>query len=305
MPTAPVRNAGSACARAAPGMTNSSRPLCYNTGMQVIYLDSLFCTSLLTDYLLCLTAGRLCGLRLRRGRYLAAGLLGAVYAVAVFLPGCAFLSLPAGRLGAGVCMGLLAFARERQPLRCTAVLLLTAAAFGGALWAVSLAFGGDLSAGAAPLSLPVLGLSFGICYALLSLLLRARRLLTERRRVEVTVRFLEREAAFLALEDTGNSLTDPVTGRPVLVASPRALRPLLRGAAPLFAALPPVELLEALSTVPELKGRFRLLPYSNLSGSGLLPVFRQDALLLDGEPDADLLIAVSPNAVGVGFEALL
>ena len=44
--------------------------------MQVIYVDSLFCLSLLTDYLLCLTAGRLCGLVLRRRRYLAAALLG-------------------------------------------------------------------------------------------------------------------------------------------------------------------------------------------------------------------------------------
>ena len=60
-------------------MTNSSRVICYNKRMQVIYLDSLFCMSLLTDYLLCLTAGRLCVLRPRRKRYLAAGLLGGMF----------------------------------------------------------------------------------------------------------------------------------------------------------------------------------------------------------------------------------
>ena len=36
--------------------------------MQVIYIDSLFCLSLLTDYLLCLTVGRLCGLVLLDGK---------------------------------------------------------------------------------------------------------------------------------------------------------------------------------------------------------------------------------------------
>ncbi len=271
--------------------------------MQVIYVDSLFCMSLLTDYLLCLTAGRLCGLVLRRGRYLAAALLGALYSVAVFLPPLVFLSLPAGRLGCGLCMGLLAFGRERQPLRCTGVLLAVAAAFGGALWAVSLA-GGVGAYPAAP-SLPALLLSFGLCYALLSLLLRARRLLTERRRVAVRVSFLGREAGFLALEDTGNALTDPVTGRQVLVASPQALRPLLRDSAALFAQLPPVELLEALGRTPEFAGRFRLLPYSHLSGSGLLPVFRPDRLLLDGRETKDLLVGVSPNAAGEGFDALV
>lgn len=272
--------------------------------MQVIYVDSLFCLSLLTDYLLCLTAGRLCGLVLRRRRYLAAALLGALYSVAVFLPRFVLLSLPAGRLGCGLCMGMLAFGRERQPLRCTGVLLAVAAVFGGALWAVSLA-GGSLGAYPAALSLPALLLSFGLCYALLSLLLRARRLLTERRRVAVEVSLHGREAGFLALEDTGNALSDPLTGRHVLVASPLALRPLLRDSAALFTELPPVELLEALGQIPELAGCFRLLPYSDLSGSGLLPVFRPDRLLLDGEETADLLVAVSPNASGEGFEALL
>lgn len=273
--------------------------------MQVIFVDALFCLNLLTDYLLCLTAGRICGLTLRRGRYLAAALLGAVYAVAVFLPGLRFLALPAGRLSCGICMGLLAFGRERQPLRCTGVLLAAAAAFGGALWAVSSAVSGDPYSFAVPLSLPVLLLSFGVFYALLSALMRARRLLTERRRVRVTVELGDRKASFLALEDTGNTLADPITGRHVLVASPAALRPLLRDFSPLFEALPPVELLEALSADPALRGRFRLLPCSHVGGSSLLPVFRPDRLAVDSEATTDLLIAVSPHAHGEGYEAIL
>ena len=273
--------------------------------MQVIYLDSVFFLNGLADYLLCLCAGRLCGLVLRRWRYAAAALFGALYAVAVFLPGLSFLSLPASRLGAGIMMGLIAFSREQQPLKCALVLLLVGAAFGGALWAVSLSAGGDLRAGPVALSLPTLLTSFGLCYALLSLLLRARRLLTERRRVLVTLRFLEREAQFYALEDTGNALADPVTGRHVLVAHPHALRPLFGANAALFEELPPVELLEALASEPTLAGRFRLLPFSNLSGSGLLPVFRPDTLLLDGKRADDLLVAVSKNAGGDGFEGLL
>ena len=273
--------------------------------MQVIYVDTLFCLNLLTDYLLCLTAGRICGLRLRRGRYLAAALLGALYAVAVFLPGLSFLSLPAGRLGCGLCMGLLAFGRERQPLRCAGVLLAAAAAFGGALWAVSSAIGGELHPFGLPLSLPVLLLSFGVFYALLSLLLRAQRLLHDRRHIEVAAVLAGREARFTALEDTGNSLSDPLTGRHVLVASPRALRPLLREYTALFEELPPVEALEAAAAAPELAGRFRLLPCSHVGGQTLLPVFRPEQLQLDGRSSDELLIAVSPHAHGEGYEAIL
>ena len=77
--------------------------------MKILYADSLFALSLLTDYLLCLSAGRLCGLTLRRGRYLAAAALGAVYAVAVFLPGLGWLALPVMQLVFAGLMGLIAF----------------------------------------------------------------------------------------------------------------------------------------------------------------------------------------------------
>ena len=58
--------------------------------MKYIYIDSLFVLSIFTDYLLCLAAGRFCGLYLRRWRYLLAALFGAVYSVCVFLPGLSF-----------------------------------------------------------------------------------------------------------------------------------------------------------------------------------------------------------------------
>ena len=58
----------------------------------VVYLDSVFVLNAVMDYVLCLVTGRLAGIRLCRWRYLAAGLVGGLYSVAVFLPGCAFLS---------------------------------------------------------------------------------------------------------------------------------------------------------------------------------------------------------------------
>ena len=270
--------------------------------MEVIYLDALFVLNLLADYLLCLSTGRICGLCLRRRRYLAAALLGALYAAAVYLPGLRFLSLPPLRLAAGLGMGLIAFGAERQPLRCAAVLLAVAAAFGGALWAISLASGG--SGGYVPLSGRILLLAFALCYGALRLLFHFRARKAGRRLVSVTVGFLDREARFTALADTGNSLLDPLSGAQVLVACPHALRPLLRENTELFGALSPVELLEFSARIPELSGRLRLLPYSALGGGGLLPVFRPDRLLIDGAAQRDTLIGISPQAAGEDFEGL-
>jgi len=271
--------------------------------MEVIYVDLLFLFNLAADYLLCLCTGRICGLVLRRLRYLAAAFLGAVYAAAVYLPHLGFLAAPPLRLAAGLLMGLAAFGAERRPLRCAAVLLAVSAAFGGAIWAISLAAGGS-PAGPVPLSRRLLLLAFALCYAALQLLFRLRGKSGERQRVEVRASFLGREASFTALLDTGNALTDPLSGAQVLVACPHALRPILRENTELFAALSAVELLEASAQIPELRGRLRLLPYSALGGGGLLPVFRPDSLLIDGLARRGVLVAVSPRAAGEDFEAL-
>ena len=270
--------------------------------MEVIYIDSLFFLNLLADYLLCLSAGRLCGCLLRRSRYALAAAVGALYAVASYLPGLGFLSAPVLRLLAGFLMGAVAFGAERRPLRCIAVLFLVCAVYGGALWAVSLALG---SGGAASLSLRAFLAAFALLYALLRLLSRARGLFHPRPCATVRLRFLGRECVFPALLDSGNSLSDPLSGARVLVASPQALRPVLKENTSLFTELSGVELLMFCDSVPALKGRLRLLPYRSLGGDGLLPLFRPDNIIVDGEAVDDLLVAVSPQAAGDGFEAVL
>lgn len=107
----------------------------------------------------------------------------------------------------GLGMGLIAFYPERRPLRCTGVLLAVAAGFGGALWAVSLASGGD---GVLTLSFKNLLLAFALCYAVLCLLFRCRAALAEKRKAMGAPGFLGRSAEFIALVDTGNTLTDPL-----------------------------------------------------------------------------------------------
>ena len=55
--------------------------------MTVVYADSVFLLNGAMDYVLLLVTARLAGIPLKRRRYLLAAALGAVYAVAVFLPG--------------------------------------------------------------------------------------------------------------------------------------------------------------------------------------------------------------------------
>lgn len=285
-------------------MTNCAGGPRYNTRMEVIYIDSLFFLNLAADYLLCLVSARVCGVVLKRIRYLLAALLGAVYAVAVFLPGLEFLGRAPVKLVIGIVMGLICFSPEQRPIRCCVVLLAVSAGFGGALWAISMSGGNVLANGYVPLSMKTLLLAFGLCSAVGSLIFRCKAAMADKKRLEVKVSLLGRSASFFALLDTGNALTDPLSGSPVLVASPHALKPIFIDNFALL-ELDPIELLELTQAVPGLAGRFRLIPYSAVGSSGMLPVFRPDTVLVDGREDKHLLIAVSKNAAGDGFEAII
>ncbi len=266
--------------------------------MDILYLDLWFILNLLCDYLLCLLTARAAGLCLRRLRYALAALAGAVYACAAYLPALRFLAYPGWKLLAGGLMAWIAFGAEAHPLRCTLLFFAVSAFFGGALLALS---------GGRPLclSLQELLLAFLLCYGLGTLLFRFRSLLQSRQFRAVRVEHCGRFASFQALLDTGNGLRDPVSGARVVIASPRALAGILRENTALFDTLAPVELQELSAQIPVLSGRLRLLPFSAVGGKGLLPAFRPERLFIDGREERDYLIAVSPQTVGDGFDAII
>ena len=263
--------------------------------MRIIYIDRLFISELLCDYLLLLTAGRVSALYLRRGRYFLAAVLGAAYSVCVLLPGCAFLSGGLCKLAAALLMGLIAYGGEQSFLRCSAVFLAVSAVFGGVLWAVSISGGFELW---------VLALSFAVCYTALRLIAAAKGK-RGRGRCEAELELDGRRCRMSLLVDSGNCLCDPVSGAGVIVVRPGAVARLFADAAALLELRDAVELLEASAAYPQLRGRLRLIPYSSVGGSGLLPAFRADALRVDGRERDDLLVAIAVGAGGDGCDGII
>ncbi|MCI7658774.1 sigma-E processing peptidase SpoIIGA [Flintibacter sp.] len=281
--------------------------------MTVIYVDTLFLLNALVDYLLLLCAARLAGEPLKRLRFALGAVLGGGYAVAIFLPGLGFLERPACRLAAAVLMVLAAFWGSRRLGRQVLIFFALSCAFAGGVLAISMLGGQGLSLNRgviySGMDLKIVLLSAAGCYAVLSLLLqkavrhtsftgelKAVRLELEDRTVELT-----------ALTDTGNTLTDPVTGQGVMVAEGERLLPL-------FAASqrPSVQELRdpagALERLTGAGGHFRLLPYRAVGvDRGLLLAVRVDRAVVDGEDRGAIVVALSPTPVsdGGGYGALL
>lgn len=263
--------------------------------METIYIDRLFVLNLIIDYFIILGSAKVCGVKLRRGRYGISALLGALFAVCSILPSADFLSLAPIKLVCGLLMALIAFGKEEKLIRCTVVFFAVSALFGGAIWAISMKSGINSSPIYIPLSMPVLILSFALIYAVLSIVFRCTASNSGKQIYDAQIYHGQGSATLRVLSDTGNTLIDPITGDGILIASSSALCKLIPNCDNIRA--------DNISAFPEYK--FRLIPYRAVGTSdGLLPAFRPEKIIIDGHARDDVLVAISPHVGGDNFNAI-
>lgn len=274
-----------------------------------VYLDSLFLINGIVDYLLLLVTAKVAGEGFSRWRLLSGAVLGATAAALLFLPGFDWLMHPLCKLGVGVLMVVAAYGGSRRLLRLGTLFFALSCALGGGVLMIGLLTGSGLRFEngilATGMDMKIVLLSAACCYLLLNLLLRRCGNHGVKELEQVVVDIGGKRALLTALLDTGNTLTDPATGRPVLVAE----------GAKLIGVLPP-ELLEGLKGPAEvleqfsghsLGRRLRLLPYRAVGvDCGFLLAIRADRVCVGKREFGGLLVALSPTAVsdGGGYGAL-
>jgi len=258
--------------------------------METVYADLVLLLNTAVDYLVLLGAGKLCALPLRRLRMGLGALWGGAYALACALwP--QYFALVTAKLLAGAVMTLIAFGLHRSSLRAVIAVYAVSAAFGGAVYAAAhLAGSPGGQGGRIPVSMRVLLLSFALSYAAVSLVFRRVGRRTARTVCPVALRLGTRRAEFTALVDSGNELSDPLTGDPVLIAASEALAPLFDDPAPLSLRDGPA-MLAAFAA----RGlRIRLIPCTCVTAeAALLPCFRPDEVRIDGKTRT-MLVGISP-----------
>lgn len=274
-----------------------------------IYLDSIFLLNAVINYLLLLMSAKVAGEPFRRRWLAAGGVVGACFTGASFLPGLEWLCAPLCKAGAAVLMVLIAFWDSRHLVRLWLLFLALSCGLGGGMVLCSLLTGKGVSVEggivATGMDVRLLICSAVLCCLIMTLLFRRMSRHSFRELLPVTVSVGGKQVLLTALQDTGNTLTDPATGRPVLVVEGRRLKPLL-----------PESLLSGLEHPAETmehcgdslwRGRLRLLPYRAVGiRSALLLAVRTDMVRVGGKEYGGLLVALSPTPVsdGGGYQAL-
>ena len=244
----------------------------------VVYWDLVAAWNFALDYLLLLCTLRLAGRPVRRKRLALGAALGAVYAViALILPFSPWLLLGAMAL---VCLA--AFGRERW-LKLTLLFVLLSCSLCGLVLLLGRVSGGmaRLTRGMVCAELP-----WGVFFAaalgswlLLTLIFRGGARRDRDELVRACVEYGGERAEVTLLRDTGNTLSDPLTGEGV-----------------------PVIERAALAALPIRDGR--TLHARTALGQAALGAFRCDALTVDGRTLGARLIALTDQTLGQRYQGL-
>lgn len=238
-----------------------------------VYADGVFLLNFLVDFLLLMGAGRLCGGTANWKRALLGAAFGGVYAAACLFPGFFFLGNILWRIVSLATISLITFGLTRSALRKGLVFAFLSFALGGVV--LGMGKGGVLGIVSAA------GVMFLICL----LGFRGQRVRTAYIPVELS--HGGKSYHLTALQDTGNTLRDPVTGQQVLVVA-ADIASQLTGLTRQQLQKP----IESLSALPGL----RLIPYRCLNGSSFLLAMRFHNVRI-GSWKGSTLVAFAPDGL--------
>lgn len=247
-----------------------------------MYVDVLWILNFSVDLLLLIAANRLSGYPTVIKRTVISAMIGGFYGSLCVIPGLTFLSRTLWRLIALGVMACVAFGFHKDSMRRCVLYIFLSMALGGI--ALGMGQGGFLSV--------------ILCAILVCMMcifgLRGR---LGKRFLPVSIRFKGNCFHFTAMVDTGNSLTDPISGRQVMVVSANLGRRILGEGGLSFA--------DPVAVIKHIQGG-RLIPYHTVGMAGGMLAAKRFQEVTIGNWHGDCLVAFSPQDLGRGeaYEAL-
>ena len=252
----------------------------------VIYVDSLLAVNLFTGAVLLLCTSRLSGAGMTRTGFFAGCVVCSVSSLLIFLPQMPVILSAAVKTALSLLITAISFKAStiRAFIKVWLAFMGANVAFAGIILAVKMLLspGGLIYVNGAvyyDISALALCAMFAACYALVLLYSRlAQRRSQPGDTVELTITLAGKCTSCNALVDTGSSLTESFSGRPVIVAELQVAQKLLNTQE--LSAFTDLNVQQELPA--SIADRYRLVPYRAVGKSGLLPAFRADNVRASG-----------------------
>lgn len=266
-----------------------------------VYVDVLFVINFIINIILL----KICSVFMKNHtsalRLTLASTVGSVYAVCMFFPDISFFYILPFKFAVSLIMIKIIYSRAGflKLIKFTAVFYLVSFTFAGIL--LALIYLGNISSQSPyafengvfyfDVSLKMILWASVICCVIIwtaSAIFKRNKVLGIK---TLKITMADRTCEIAALSDTGNLLTDPITGESVVIAEKKYLEKLFSE------GLPDIE------NIKNSKIKMRLIPYSSLGNSnGVMLGFIPDEVAIDGKIITGVIIASSPNALSVKDE---
>lgn len=274
-----------------------------NSLKQTVYVDVLLAVNFFTNYFLMLSAGKILRTAISRTRICLAAAFGAAAALSIFLPQMNVVISCLYKLAVSAGMVLIAYPWQniRQFGRSMLITCAVTFGFGGTMFALWLAVSptgmyyrnGIIYFNISPEFIIAVTI---LCYTVITVAGRiCLRLEQLSKHYDATISNEGRAVRLRLMSDTGNCLTEPFTGYPVIVVKRSSVTKILPAHFMEYAAAD-----KAKSTV-DAPQNFRVIPYSTVGGGGFMTAFRPDNIKIF-DKDNSYALKCCYIAVSEGFE---
>lgn len=259
----------------------------------VVYIDVVFLVNFVLDAMLLWTTAWILKRKLRISRIVLGGLVGAVYALVMFVPLLSLLTTWWGKALASVVMVYVAIPRKSllDMVRLLSMFYCVSFIFAGAAVALGYAIPGtsishSIALGNGGLIFQTSSETLALMVAIPLAVYALQRLMASMKRgmqkvdflCEVTAYFGSQSISFTGIIDSGNGLYDPVSTRPVSFVDVDVLCPVL----PKELRVAVKQGKDLLTSIAQLAttASFTLVPFQGASGRGLTIAIRPDKVVL-------------------------
>lgn len=277
--------------------------------MKIVYIDVLVGVNLAIDYLLLCATSRLSNTYCKRINLLLGAVIGAIYAVFSCITPSYILSSIPFKIIIGFIMIYISFFKEKitKILKLLILFLGLSFASAGAVLAVGNASNTSFFAGEGyyiDVPFRVVAATIIFCWVITGYIFRgsASDTISPRKTVTAQVCLNSTCESFTLLVDTGNTLHDPISGKPIIILDRNSVSKLFPSAVSLVInRLNTQSAACVLNNVPDTyKNRFRLVPFNAVGkDNGLLLVFKPDSIKISDKTFVGL-IAINPESICSG-----
>lgn len=273
----------------------------------VVYADVLIVLNLFVNFFILKLTALICKDGCSTARLILGALVGALFSLYIFLPASNSLVETIFRLAMSGVIILTCFGFDslKSYIRRIAVFFAASFIYAGCMMGIWSVFkpeklainNGIVYVDISPI---VLIIATVISYTILSVIrFFSAKHAYNGKRCKLIISMGDRIVKLNALVDTGHSLNDTMTDRPVLIVEEKIVYELL-------SFIPTAEVV-ATSKAP-VQG-FRMIPYSSIGGHGLLPAFEPDKIELEEDGNIKklkkMLIAASREPLGEDYKAII